>query len=50
MNDNRAQLQEKLRKVQRYSLDEYYNELSPADKKIVKKGYDVSIKGFKHFQ
>lgn len=42
MNDNRAQLQEKLRKVQRYSLDEYYNELSPADKKIVKKGYDVS--------
>ena len=42
MNDNRAQLQDKLRKVQRFSLDEDYNELSPADKKIVKKGYDVS--------
>jgi len=42
MNDNRAQLQEKLRKVNSFSLDENYNELSPADKKIVKKGYDVS--------
>jgi hypothetical protein len=42
MNDNRAQLQEKLRKVNSFSLDEDYNELSPADKKIVQKGYDVS--------
>ena len=42
MNDNRAQLQEKLRKVNSFSLDENYNELSPADKKIVQKGYDVS--------
>ena len=42
MNDNRAQLQEKLRKVNSYSLDENYNELSPADKKTVQKGYKVS--------